>query len=179
MEKKSREYCQLWESRIEWEMWEWGLDRASTCANVIVRVAVRRGEGHLKRHFNSESDKKTSPTNLFGITFHDILKFQHICSKRQLKRFLMKLFLVVQSFLIKFCLFWLYDSLCFFYFSPILAIFHDHLQSDTIYGPTPGALMDARDAPWSTPLAVCVLRACMRFFLHADLFGYILRITVA
>ena len=103
-------------------------------------------------HFNYESDKKTSLTNLFGITLHDILQFQYICSERQLKRFLMKLFLVVQSFLIKYCLFWLYDSLFFFYFSLIFAICNDQLQSDTNYSPTPGASMDAPDAPLYTPL---------------------------
>ena len=36
-----------------------------------------------------------SPTSLLGITLHDILQFQHICSERQLKRLLMKHFLVV------------------------------------------------------------------------------------
>ena len=49
----------------------------------------------------------------------------------------MKLFLVVQSFFIKFCLFWLHDSYFFFNFCPIFAIFSwpftvgHHLQSDT------------------------------------------------
>ena len=64
-----------------------------------------------------------------------ILKFQHISSKRQSRWFLMKLFLVAKSFLIQFCLFCLYDFLLSLFFSLIFAIFHNHLQSDTIYSP--------------------------------------------
>ena len=60
-----------------------------------------------------------------------ILKYQHISSKRQLLRFLIKLFLAAQSFFIKFDLF-VFLSLFFYFahFSIPFAVRH-HLQSDT------------------------------------------------
>ena len=106
--------------------------------------------GQLKcqgRPFKSRVRQKLSPKNLLGKTLHNILKFKFICSKRQLKTLLMKLFLCAQSFLPNFVFFYCMIPCFSFFFSFIFDISHDHLQSDTIYSPTPGASMDAPDAP--------------------------------
>ena len=88
---------------------------------------VARGVGQLKRQGRPLQLwvwQKLSLTNILSKTLHDILKFKHICSKRQLKRFQIKIFLAAQSFLIKLCFFWLYDS-----FPPLFFM--------TIYRPSP------------------------------------------
>ena len=66
------------------------------------------------------SPTKKCPTNLSNNICHVLLKFNQFCIKR--------LFLIFQSSLDSFSLF----------LSSICAIFHDQLQSDSIYSPTPG-----------------------------------------
>ena len=63
----------------------------------------------------------------------------------------MKFVQTFQSIFIKFRFF---DILYFLFSFSIFALFYDHLQSDTMYSPTPGASMDAPDAPCPMPMHV-------------------------
>ena len=79
--------------------------------------------------------QKLSPKNILSKILHDTLKFQHICSTRQFKRFLWlpKRF---SSNCVSFDCMILYCS----FFSPLFLLFFMTKQSDTIYSLTPTPL---------------------------------------
>ena len=75
-------------------------------------------------------------SNLFSKTLHNILKFQHNLQCKAIEKVSNEAFSVCNHFWSKFYLIWLFDS-CFFFFFSIFVNIHNHLQSDTIYSPTP------------------------------------------
>ena len=84
-------------------------------------------------------------TNLTSKICYVSLKFKPFCINMLLNCFLIKLFLISESFLFKIGLF-------FFWFSSLIfAKFHDQLQSDSIYSPIPGTSIDVPDVPSPSP----------------------------